>query len=229
VLAALLALRVQARRAVSDGQRADALERLGGTVEETARRLGGQVLRRDAETALVRLDGAARATRCAVALRAAAQGLGLALAQGLHVGEVEVEGGAAGAVARIAERVAAAARPGEILASALVAELAAGSGQHFAEHGEVAVEGRDRPLRMVAVTTEQHLEPARRALAMPDLGRLSQREREVLGLVAEGLSNPGIAARLSLSEHTVKRHVANILTKLDLPSRAAAAALAGQP
>jgi pimeloyl-ACP methyl ester carboxylesterase/DNA-binding CsgD family transcriptional regulator len=229
VLAALLALRVQARRAVSDGQRADALERLGGTVEETVRRLGGQVLRRDAETALIRLDGAARATRCAVALRAAAQGLGLALAQGLHAGEVEVEGGATGTAARTAERVAAAARPGEILASALVAELAAGSGQHFAEHGEVAIEGRDRPLPLVAVTTEQHLEPVRRTPAVPDIGRLSDREREVLGLVAEGLSNPAIAARLGLSEHTVKRHVANILTKLDLPSRAAAAALAGQP
>jgi ATP/maltotriose-dependent transcriptional regulator MalT len=53
---------------------------------------------------------------------------------------------------------------------------------------------------------------------------LSGRESEVLGLVAQGLSNIEIAERLFLSEHTVKRHVANILTKLDLPSRAAAAA-----
>jgi ATP/maltotriose-dependent transcriptional regulator MalT len=53
---------------------------------------------------------------------------------------------------------------------------------------------------------------------------LSGRESEVLGLVAQGLSNQEIAARLFLSEHTVKRHVANILAKLDLPSRAAAAA-----
>jgi DNA-binding NarL/FixJ family response regulator len=55
---------------------------------------------------------------------------------------------------------------------------------------------------------------------------LTEREREVLRLVANGLSNAGIADKLTLSEHTVKRHVANILTKLDLPTRAAATALA---
>jgi len=51
---------------------------------------------------------------------------------------------------------------------------------------------------------------------------LSAREREVIVLLAEGLTNAAIAKRLSLSDHTVKRHVANILVKLDLPTRAAA-------
>ena len=58
------------------------------------------------------------------------------------------------------------------------------------------------------------------------LDTLTEREREVLRLVANGLSNAGIAEKLALSDHTVKRHVANILTKLDLPTRAAATALA---
>jgi ATP/maltotriose-dependent transcriptional regulator MalT len=53
---------------------------------------------------------------------------------------------------------------------------------------------------------------------------LSPRELEVLQLVAQGLSNPEIAEQLVLSEHTVHRHLANILHKLDLPTRAAAAA-----
>jgi predicted ATPase/DNA-binding CsgD family transcriptional regulator len=53
---------------------------------------------------------------------------------------------------------------------------------------------------------------------------LTLRELEVLKLVAQGLSNPDIARRLVLSEHTVRRHLANILRKLNLPSRAAAAA-----
>lgn len=55
---------------------------------------------------------------------------------------------------------------------------------------------------------------------------LSRREVEVLGLVAQGMSNKEVAARLFLSEHTVKRHLANIMTRLGLPSRAAAAAYA---
>jgi pimeloyl-ACP methyl ester carboxylesterase/DNA-binding CsgD family transcriptional regulator len=53
---------------------------------------------------------------------------------------------------------------------------------------------------------------------------LSRRETEVLKLVAAGLSNREIANSLVLSEHTVHRHVANILRKLSSSSRAAAAA-----
>jgi DNA-binding CsgD family transcriptional regulator len=55
---------------------------------------------------------------------------------------------------------------------------------------------------------------------------LTDRELEVLKLVASGLSNAEIAERLFLSPHTVKRHVANLLGKLELPTRAAAAAFA---
>jgi non-specific serine/threonine protein kinase len=54
--------------------------------------------------------------------------------------------------------------------------------------------------------------------------RLTPRELDVLRLVAQGLSNPDIARRLVLSEHTIHRHLANILHKLGLSSRAAAAA-----
>lgn len=63
---------------------------------------------------------------------------------------------------------------------------------------------------------------------VPVDGGLSARESEVLVLVAEGLTNRQIAERLTLSEHTVHRHVANILLKLDLSSRAAAAAYAAR-
>ena len=53
---------------------------------------------------------------------------------------------------------------------------------------------------------------------------LSRRETEVLRLVSQGLSNREIASSLVLSEHTVHRHVANILRKLGKSTRAAAAA-----
>ena len=54
---------------------------------------------------------------------------------------------------------------------------------------------------------------------------LTRREIEVLGMLAEGLANKNIAARLGISEHTVKTHVASILTKLDAFSRAEAVAI----
>ena len=48
------------------------------------------------------------------------------------------------------------------------------------------------------------------------LGRLTDREREVLALMAEGRSNKAIAERLFVTEHTVEKHVQNILAKLDI-------------
>lgn len=56
--------------------------------------------------------------------------------------------------------------------------------------------------------------------------QLTRREVQVLRLIADGKTNKAIAAALSISERTIDRHVSNILTKLDVPSRAAATAYA---
>jgi ATP/maltotriose-dependent transcriptional regulator MalT len=70
------------------------------------------------------------------------------------------------------------------------------------------------------------LRAVRRDDAVPE--ELSVRETEILRLVAQGLGDAEIAARLFLSPHTVHRHVANIRAKLRTPSRAAAVAYAGR-
>ena len=61
---------------------------------------------------------------------------------------------------------------------------------------------------------------------VPGIKDLSERENEVLVLVAEGLTNLEIAERLILSPHTVRNHVSNILTKLGLRRRSDAAVFA---
>lgn len=58
------------------------------------------------------------------------------------------------------------------------------------------------------------------------VGGLSAREVEVLKLIGSGQTNRGIANQLGLSEKTIARHVSNIFTKIDVPSRAAATAYA---
>ncbi len=79
--------------------------------------------------------------------------------------------------------------------------------------------GHDEQLRLVRQIVTR---------APPAAGALTGREVEVVRLVATGMTNREIAQRLVLSDHTVHRHVSNILTKLGVRSRAAAASLAAQ-
>jgi NarL family two-component system response regulator LiaR len=90
-----------------------------------------------------------------------------------------------------------------------------------AAHGEVTLHPR------VAARIIQELHGAKRDEINP-FTELTHREMEVLKLIANGLSNREIAGQLVISEHTVKGHVSNILSKLHLADRTQAAVYAWQ-
>ena len=229
VLAAVLATRIYDTARIGDRMWSERSQRFQESWRQLIGRHGGRAVGTHGEMMISRFDGPARAIRCAAALRDAAQEIGVASAQGVHVGEVELRGPPVGLTGRVTMQLAAHAGRGDILASRLVADLAAGSGLHFADAGRVTLDELDEPLALVQATSEQHLEPACRPKAKPaEPAALTARESEVVSLIADGKSNAAIAAELRLSEHTVKRHVANILLKLDLPSRAAAAAFSAR-
>ena len=73
---------------------------------------------------------------------------------------------------------------------------------------------------------EPDLERLRDAPARANVNGLTPRELDILRLVATGKTNRAIGDELVISEKTVARHLSNIFTKLDLPSRAAATAFA---
>jgi len=93
---------------------------------------------------------------------------------------------------------------------------------HGACRGEAAL-----PRALAALMIDALHNVDERVRAREQAAVLSSREREVLDLISRGAANRQIAAQLAISEFTVKRHVQNILQKLELPSRHAAASLWG--
>ena len=91
---------------------------------------------------LATFDGPARAVRCASAIADGLEALGLAVRAGVHTGEIEQSNGnVRGIAVQIAARIAAAARPGEVVVSGTVKDIVAGSGIAFEERGEHELDG----------------------------------------------------------------------------------------
>lgn len=92
--------------------------------------------------------------------------------------------------------------------------------------GRTDVAGAERATALAVYTELGALPDVQRLSGSTLPGGLTGREAEVLGLVAAGLSNREVARTLVISDKTVSRHLANIFTKLAVPSRTAAAAWA---
>jgi DNA-binding NarL/FixJ family response regulator len=101
------------------------------------------------------------------------------------------------------------------------------------ERSEVAVDHILRTLKAYGLTKEIH-EASKEAAARGEgppvpsdaLSALSQRELEVLGLLARGLSTEAIAERLGISPLTVRSHIRDMLRKMGLHSRTEAVSIA---
>jgi predicted ATPase/DNA-binding CsgD family transcriptional regulator len=100
------------------------------------------------------------------------------------------------------------------------ARAALGEGRYRARWAEGHALGRDQAVAAALEGTVPAARPARTVIAADDAFELSARELEVARLVADGLSNPAIAAALFVSVATVKTHVSHSLAKLGLNSRA---------
>jgi class 3 adenylate cyclase len=97
-------------------------------------------------------DGPARAIRCGCAVSDAVRELGIDIRAGLHTGECELVDGKIGGIAvHIGARVAAEARPGEVLVSQTVRDLVAGSGLAFEERGATELKGVPGEWQLYAV------------------------------------------------------------------------------
>jgi pimeloyl-ACP methyl ester carboxylesterase len=91
---------------------------------------------------LATFDGPGRAVRCALALGAASQQIGLPLRAGLHTGEIELRGRDIGGIAvHAAARVMAQSQSSEVLVSRVVTDLVAGAGLKFSERGSHELKG----------------------------------------------------------------------------------------
>lgn len=107
---------------------------------------GGRLIDMAGDGALAIFDGPARAISCACGIRDAAHSLGLSIRAGVHTGEIELLAtGIGGLAVHIGARVAALADPDEVLVSAAVPPLVAGSGIQFTPRGTHALKGVPDP------------------------------------------------------------------------------------
>ena len=138
--------------ALGDRRWAELLDEHHALVRRELARFRGREVDTAGDGFLATFDGPARAVRCAAAARDAVHALGLELRAGVHTGEVELSDGAVRGIAvHAGARVAAAARPGEVLVSQTVRDLVAGSRIEFDDRGAHDLKGVPGEWRLFAV------------------------------------------------------------------------------
>jgi class 3 adenylate cyclase len=128
------------------------LQRFGEITKQLTERFGGTVVKSTGDGYLTTFDGPTQAIRCADALHAEAEKLGVEIRVGIHTGECELLGTDIGGIAvHIASRILGLAGAGEILVSSTVRDLVVGSGTRFDDRGSVELRGVPGSWRILAV------------------------------------------------------------------------------
>ena len=118
------------------------LQRFGEITADLTKRFGGTVVKSTGDGHLATFDGPTQAIRCAEALRAETETLGIQIRAGIHTGECELLDADIGGIAvHIAARICGQAAVGEILVSRTVRDLVVGSGTGFEDRGSVELRG----------------------------------------------------------------------------------------
>jgi class 3 adenylate cyclase len=128
------------------------LHSFGEITAEHTQRFGGTVVKSTGDGHLTTFDGPTQAIRCAEALRADAETLGIQIRAGIHTGECELLDADIGGIAvHIAARICGQAGAGDILVSRTVRDLVVGSGTGFEDRGSVELRGVPGTWQLLAV------------------------------------------------------------------------------
>ncbi|RPA19622.1 adenylate/guanylate cyclase domain-containing protein [Gordonia sp. OPL2] len=131
------------------------LQRFGEVTGDHTSRFGGTVVKSTGDGFLATFDGPTQAIRCAEALRADTEMLGIEIRAGIHAGECElIDDDIGGIAVHIAARILGHAGAGDILVSRTVRDLVVGSGTGFADRGTVELRGISGTWQLLAV--ERH-------------------------------------------------------------------------
>ena len=170
----------QRAAATGDQRWRPVLRRFGEITATLAQRFGGTVVKSTGDGHLITFDGPTQAIRCAEALRADVETLGIEIRAGIHTGECELLDNDIGGIAvHIAARICGQAGVGEIVVSSTVRDLVVGSGTGFDDRGSVELRGVPGTWQLLAVDRHGPRvgSPEAELVSMPTPGRRTAMRR----------------------------------------------------
>jgi pimeloyl-ACP methyl ester carboxylesterase len=185
------------------------LHRFGEITTDLTERFGGTVVKSTGDGHLATFDGPTQAIRCAEALRADAEALGIEIRAGIHTGECELlDADIGGLAVHIAARILGQAGAGDILVSRTVRDLVVGSGTGFEDRGSVELRGVPGSWQLLAVDRDgpRAGSPEAKLASMPTPGRWTAMRRSDRAVEAMARRAPWILRGMARLAPATGRH-----------------------